>query len=318
MLLCIIILQTNSQPDIFKKAVTMKWKELAPLSVGHTAHTAVFLHGSIYVGGGFEGKSVSKDKHCYKIDIYNVYANQWSASPIVTPHSGFAMTVLNEKLIIAGGQTKSGEITNKVLVFDEGEWKYFSEMRTARYNLAAVGHEPMPITIGGETRGDKSQSDVAITELLDATNGSWYTCDDLPMPHFQIKCVIMKNNLYVLGGKHISPSLQVFTASLDYLSSHQLRWQPLPDTLWCYSAPAALYNKFLLAVGGRQPSDCNSQTSEVCAFNPSTESWSKIADLPAARSFLAVVGVADNKIIVLGGGAKQGKYSSDTWVGVFE
>jgi len=298
--------------------VKVKWKEVAPLSAGRTAHTAVLLHGSVYVGGGFEGKNVSKDKDCYRIDIFNVYANQWSTSPITTPFCFFAMTVLHDKLITAGGRAKNGEVTNKILVLDGGKLEYYNDMRTARYNLAAAGYQSMLITIGGETAGGTTQNDVATTELLDTNTGSWYTCDDLPMPHFQIKCIIMKNILYVLGGKHISPSSQVFTASLDNLSSHQLRWRSLPDTPWCYSTPVILYNKFLLTVGGRQPSDRNTQTSEVCAFNPSTGSWQQIATIPAARSFSAAVGMADNKIILLGGGTRQGKYSSDTWVGTFE
>ena len=311
-------MQTNSQTDIFDKPVKAKWKEVAPLSVGHTAHTAVLLQGSVYVGGGFEGKSVNKDKDCYTIDIYNVYADQWSTSPITTPYCAFAMTVLDDKLIIAGGRAKSGEITNKILMLYEGQWKYYNEMRTARCNMAAIGYKSMLITIGGETTVNNAQTDIATTELLDTTNGSWYTCDDLPMPHFQIKCMVIKNILYVLGGKHVSPSLQVFTASLDNLSSHRLKWRSLPDTPWCYSSPVVLYNKFLLTVGGRQPSDRNSQTSEVCAFNPSTGLWKQIANIPAARSFSAVVSVADNKIILQGGGTRQGKYSSDTWVGTFE
>ena len=52
----------DPQVDIFKK--TVKWKELAPLPVGHTAHTAVLrLGGSVYVGGGFEGRSIDDYKN---------------------------------------------------------------------------------------------------------------------------------------------------------------------------------------------------------------------------------------------------------------
>ena len=309
--------QTNSKPAILDKPVSVKWKEAASLPLGRSAHTAVFLQGSVYVGGGLEGKSVRKDKDCCKIDIYNVHTNQWSALPIATPHCGFALAVLNDKLVIAGGCMKSGEITNKVLVLDEGEWTYYNEMRTARYNLAAVGYQSMLITVGGLI--DNVRTDVAITEILDTANGSWYTCSDLPMPHYQLKCVVMNNVLYVLGGKHLSPSTQAFAASIDNLSSsHQLRWHPIPDAPWCFSAPIVLHNKFLLTFGGREPSNKASQTTEVCAFNPSTDSWKQIATAPEARSCSAVVGVAENKILLLGGTTKQEKYSSEAWLGTFQ
>ena len=110
----------------------------------------------------------------------------------------------------------------------------------------------------------------------------------------------------------------MFTASLENLSSHQLKWQSLPDTPWCFSTPDVVYNKFLLTVGGRQPSDVTSQTSQVCAFNPSTGLWRQITNIPEPRSFPAAVGVADNMILVMGGSTRQGNYSIDTWVGIFE
>jgi len=305
------------QADIFSKPVKMKWKEVAPLPVGRSAHTAVLLHGSVYVGGGFEGKSDAKKKDCYRLDIYNVYTNHWDSSPITTPHCLFAMTVLNDKLIIVGGKTKSDDVTNKIFVLDEGEWKDYNEMPTARYHATAVGYQSMVIVVGGQAKikGTKWIK-LSTTELLDTTNGCWYTCDNLPVPLIQLKAVVTGNTLHLMGGlNNDSPSLQVFTASLDNLSSHQLKWQSFPDTPWCYLTPVVLYNKFLLTVGGRQPSDMTSKTSKVCAFNPSTGLWRKIANIPSARSFAGVVSLADDWLIMMGGATIDGKFSCETYIG---
>ena len=211
---------------------------------------------------------------------------------------------IDDKLIIAGGVTKSDEVTNKVLVLDGGQWK---DYRTARVCTAAVAYQSMLIVVGGETKVKGKWVVLPTTELLDTTNGCWYTCDDLPIPHLQLNVAFSFTILYLLGGNDQDgiPSPQVFTASLDNLSSHQLKWQSLPDTPWCYSAPVVLYNKFLLTVGGRLQYDLNSQIAEVCAFNPSTGLWAQITNIPAARSFPAVVGVADDKVIILGGGIKN-------------
>ena len=129
----------------------------------------------------------------------------------------------------------------------------------------------------------------------------------------------MNDELYLLGGadKDFNLSPQVFVASLDTLSTHQLNWQSAPNTPKCGSAPVVLYNKFLLTVGGRQPSDISSQTREVYALNPSTGQWKHLTNIPAARSGPAVVDVADN-IIVIGGPTNNGKYSNTVWIGVFE
>ena len=315
-MMIIICLQqpvADSQVDIFRK--TVKWKELAPLPVGLTAHTAVLLGGVVYVGGGFEGRSGNDNQFSFRLDVYNITTNQWSPSPITTPYSWFAMTVLDDKLVTAGGRTKNGEVVKKVLVLNAGQWKEYSEMPTARYTAIAVGYHSMLIVIGGYAKVEGTWTRVSTTELLDTTNGCWYTCNNLPSPHQQLKAAIMNDKLYLLGGvdKDGKPSPQVFVASLDTLSTHQLNWQSAQNIPWCGSAPVVLYNKFLLTVGGKQ----RSCTSKVNIFNPSTGQWKHLTNIPAARSRPAVVGVADN-IIVIGGTTDNGEYPNTVWIGVFE
>ena len=305
----------DSQVDIFSK--TVKWEELAPLPVCCTGHTAVLLGGSVYVGGGIEGTSITDKQLSFRLDVYNLTTNQWSSSPITTPYNAFAMTVLDDKLVIAGGRIKNFEVVKKVLVLNAGQWKDYSEMPTARFDATAVGYHSMLIVVGGGIKVEGKWTRVSTTELLDTTNGCWYTCNNLPSPHQQMKAAIMNDKLYLLGGvgHDFKPSPQVFVASLDTLSTHQLNWQSAPNTPWCFLAPVVLYNKFLLTVGGKwQPS----RTSEVCIFNPSTGQWKHLTNIPAARSAPAVVGVADNNILVAGGTTNEAKYSNTLWIGIFE
>ena len=305
--------------DIFSK--TIKWKELASLPVCRTVHTAVLLGGVVYVGGGLEGTSRNNKQDSYRLDVYNLTTNQWSSSPIITPYDSFAMTVLDDKLVTAGGATKNGEIVKKVLVLNAGQWEDYSEMPIARCNATAVGYHSMLIVVGGVIKVEGKWTRVSTIELLDTINGCWYTCNNLPSPHQQLKVAIMNDKLYLLGGFDkdftLATSPQVFVASLDTLSTHQLNWQSSPNTPWCGSAPVVLYNKFLLTVGGRQPSDISSQTREVYALSPSTGQWKHLTNIPAARSGPAVVGVADN-IIVIGGTTNNGKYYKTVWIGVVE
>ena len=223
------------------------------------------------------------------------------------------MTTLNSKLIIVGGHNRNEEITNEVLTLDGEQWKNYSKMPTGRILAAAVGYKSLLITIGGKIKSNDGWVSVGAVELLDTTNGRWYTCDDLPVPHCQLKVAIMKNTLYCLSGysKCRKPSSLVFRSSLDDLSSHQLKWQSLPDTPCFFSAPVCLYNKFLLTVGGIRSYKVN----EIYAFNSTSRLWKQIASLPAARSFPSVVLVANNKLIVLGGITLLNEYSDTMWVG---
>ena len=308
----------DSQVDIFRK--TIKWKELAPLPVGRSGHTAVLLGGVVYVGGGYEGRSSNDDQDSYRLDVYNLTTNQWSPSPITTPYSWFAMTVLDDKLVTAGGITKNDEVVKKVLVLSAGQWKDYSEMPTARDCATAVGYRSMLIVVGGGIKVEGKWTISSTIELLDTTNGCWYTCNNLPSPHRQLKAVIMNNELYVLGGvdKGFQLSPQVFGASLDTLSTHQLNWQSAPNTPRRGSSPIVMYNKFLLTVGGRQPLDMTSQTCEVCTLNPSNGQWKYLANIPAARSYPAVVSMTDKMIVIGGMTNKNTEFSNSVWIGVFE
>ena len=298
--------------DIFGKEV--KWKELAPLPVYRNAHTAVLLGGVVYVGGGFEGYSTKNYRGCYRLDVYNLITNQWNPSPITAPFRHFAMTVLDDKLVIAGGATKNDEIIKKVLVLNAGEWRDFSEMPTARVSATAVGYHSMLIVVGGQSTL-LSKSTLSTTELLDTINGCWYTCNNLPSPHQQMKYAIINDKLYLLGGfdTDIKPSSQVFVASLNTLSTHQLNWQSVPNTPWCASASVVLYNKFLLTVGGIQN---QGYTAEVWVFIPSIGQWKHLTNIPAARIIPAAVGVTDSILVI--GGITNKQYSNTVWFGVFE
>ena len=53
-------------------------------------------------------------------------------------------------------------------------------------------------------------------------------------------------------------------------------------------------------------------------LNPSTGQWKHLTNIPAARSFPAVVSVTSDKIIVIGGMTnKNTEYSNTVFVGVF-
>ena len=92
------------------------------------------------------------------------------------------MTVLDNKLVTAGGATKNNEVVKKVLVLNSGQWKDYSEMPTAKYCLTAVRYHFMLIVVGGYAMVKNKWTVVYTTELMDTTNGCWYTCNNLTSP----------------------------------------------------------------------------------------------------------------------------------------
>ena len=313
--ICLQQPEADSQVDIINK--TVKWEELAPLPVGHSAHTAVLLGGNVYVGGGFEGRGVDDFQDSYRLDVYNLTTNHWSPSPITTPYRYFAMTVLDDSLVTVGGKTKNDEVVKKILVLDIGQWKDYSEMPTARFSPTAVGYHSMLIVVGGGSKIEDTWTVLSTAELLDTTNGCWYTCNNLPSPRRQMKAAIMNDTLYLLNGfdNNSERPSHVFIASLDTLSTRQLNWQSAPNTPWCCSVPVVLYDKFLLAVGGRAPSDYT-LSNEVYTLNVSVGQWRHLTKIPAARSNSTAVSI-NNKMVIIGG-MTNNNFSNTVWIGIFK
>ena len=238
-----MVLKESTTPgDLFSGPVKIKWEEGAPAPVGRSMHKAVWLNGVVYVGGGYEVGLMSS---C-NINCYDPVNNSWS-SPINTPYKFFAMTTLNNRLIIAGGKDKHYKRTNQILTLDSTELINYTKMIIARSWATAAGHQGMLIITGGEDDMDKMLSS---TELYDTNNGQWYKCDDLPQPHYLLQSVIVDDILYLLGGinEDGDNSPTPFTAPLDTLSRHQLKWSTNQDTPWCRSAPVSINGTHLLIV----------------------------------------------------------------------
>ena len=118
--------------------MNIKWEEGTPAPRGCYGHTAVWLNGLLYVGDEYAS---------YYIHCYDPVNDSWRSS-IYIPYCNFAMTTLNNKLLIAGGR-ENHEITNQILTMDDGQFKNYTKMTTARSRATATGHQGMLIITGG-------------------------------------------------------------------------------------------------------------------------------------------------------------------------
>ena len=286
--------------------------------MGRYNHTAVWLNGLVYVGGGYD----TGYKASYIINCYDPVNNSWS-SAINTTYSHFAMTTLNNKLVTAGGEDRSNKRTNQILIINTGQSKSYTKMITARSDATAAGHQGMLIITGGID--DKSKK-LSATELFDSKNGQWHKCNDLPQPHSSLKSVIVGSILYLLGGVNKNgDSPAVFTTPLDTLSTHQLKWNTHQDTPWRHSAPVSVNGTHLLIVGGYKytrgyhyTGGMGAYTSDIYKLNKVSHSWEAIGDIPSATERSAAVSTADNRVIVMGGLNDKHEATNTVWIGSCE
>ena len=264
------------------------------------------------MGGGYEPGLRSS---CI-INCYDPVNNSWS-SPIDTSYSLFAMTTLNSRLIIAGGRDKYYKKTNQISTMDSSEFKNYTKMTTVRSDAVAAGHQGMLIITGGY---DDKNNRLSSTELFDSKYGQWYKCTDVPKSHYCLQSVIVDNILYLLGGfNKDGDSPAVFTAPLDDLSRHQLKWSTNQDTPWCCSAPVSVNGTYLLIIGGNKKiGNKYPYTSDIYKLNKVAHSWEAIGHVPSARNATAAVSTADNRVIVIGGIDDKGVVTNTVWIGSCE
>jgi len=285
--------------------MNIKWQAGVPAPVEGAHQTAVFLDGKVYIGGGDGSSDV--------IDIYTPANNSWSSSPINTPYQHFSMTTLNSQLITAGGQDRSDFIvTNKIFLLHGDQLKEYARMITPRRKATAAGYQGTLIIAGG--RNDQNKI-LATTELFDSASGQWYSVSDLPSPHFDLKSVIVNNVLYLLGGASNERmySNEVFTASLDTLSSNQLKWRSQQCTPRHSTAPISIQGRHLLILGGYMNRNIYMLKKVMINY-----SWKVIERIPSPRRSPGAVCVEDNKIIVIGGMDDKGLYTNTVWIGSCE
>ena len=289
----------------------IKWEEGAPAPVGGNGHSAVCLNGLVYVGGGYDTSGMGS----YIINCYDPVSNSWT-SPIHTSYCFFAITALNDNLLIAGGQDKGYTRTNQIVIVHDGQLKLYTKMATAISSATAAGHQGMLIITGG---WDNEGKILSSTQLYDSNNGQWYTCSDLPQPHHSLRSVIVDNILYLLGGINDvhKPSLAVFATLLDNLSKHQLKWSTHQGTPWYRTTPVIVNSAHLLIVGGSKKIGANDyqSVSDVHVLNKVSHKWKCVESIPLERSSPAAISIADNKIVVIGGRDNNREATNTVWIG---
>lgn len=273
---------------------------------------SVRLKESIFVGGG--DTEILDDRHT--VYEYHPQEDQWMRLPKYECVF-FAMTVLNNRLTLVGGLKTSSvplKVTNQIAVWEtEGksqEWTYpYPPMITPRHSPAVATYNMWLVVAGGM----KSGLNLATVEVLHTTSRQWWCTSPLPVKCRNMTSAIIQNELFLVGGSLTTQTLVISLHDLIQGSASSAitktlpQWRTLsPPPLNC-SAALPLRGS-LLAIGGRHGNDARS--TAIHTYQPATNSWSKVGDLPSARSHCSCTLLPSGDILVAGGTDSNGKLSS--------
>ena len=258
----------------------------------------VVVGGKVYIGGG-----VAEGSH-YKILEYTIQGGHWRE--IVTPVAWFGMAVVNNQLLVIGGEDEEGRDTNQVWALDSasGDWKQpFPAMPTARWGLSAVVYKRWVLVVGGYRE--------RCVEVLDTATNKWYVATPLPDDALRPSLTVIQDTLYVVWGRPavslsipilISDAVSQRPTTHASSSPQSTKWQPLPDTPTINPATTSLQGS-LVAVGGDLPS------SSIAMYLPHMEQWLEVAQLPTPHQYCTCAILPETQqLMVIGGQDENEKY----------
>ena len=236
---------------------------------------------------------------------YHISSKTWSQLSNC-PFRGCSLAVINGQLTVIGGCTcrvaKNRDTYSNKLLSVPGYKEIFPPMPTKRmYTTAMTSNEHL--IVAGGTTGHLFVNSSTSTEVMDTKTLVWSTVASLPHPYNRPSGTICGDQLCMLGGwDNKGDTKSVLTCSLTELlqssSSSSSIWHRVADTP-AYSSNCAAVNGELLAVGG-----CDEHTNPTAAihkYNPTSNSWDLISNMPTARYFSFAVVLPTNEIMIVGG-----------------
>jgi N-acetylneuraminic acid mutarotase len=232
---------------------------------------------------------------------YNISSKKWSKLSKYYSYKRSSLAVINGQLTAIGGYKdffNKDTYTNKLLSLP-GYKEVFPAMPTKRQATIAVTSKEHVIVAGGAIGAD----DLDIVEVMDTKSLIWSTVASLPHPYYNASGAICGDQLHILGGYD---DKSVLTCSLTELlqsssSSSSSIWHRVADAP-AYCSTCAAVNGELLAIGGLDKDD--KLSSAIHKYNPTTNSWDLISNMPTARHNSLVAVLPTNEMMVVGGNIK--------------
>ena len=282
-----------------------------------TAPQYTLIGSDLYMGGG-QTEEDDNQERC-KVFKYNSRQDVWGTLP-TTSHKFFGLGSVHGKPTVVGGQkSEDDQLTGEVLTFEQDRHAWIPSlppMPTPRARTCVVSHESGIVACGGHNRDGVS---VDTVEIFQYDTNQWYTTSPLLAPQAGLRCAQIGNTTYFIGGH--SPSMAPDSGKVDCIHGNLfsdttrqengnilVKWGTIEDVPLSKSCPVNLCGS-LLALGG------DGQPSGVHLFEPNTDTWLHIGDLPEARNSSAAATLPNGQVILVAGRNNAGKRKSSTFIG---
>ena len=282
---------SQARPPSGLQPLTLRWRQHSDLPWGMWSPHCVMVEEKLYIGGG---QTVSHDDHT----VCQYESDQWVRLEHYQ-YMLFAMAAVKKKLTLVGGyDTSTYRVTNEIAVWERKgvshQWTHpYPPMPTPHYSPAVATHNQWLVVAGG---CDVHYNDLAAVDLLNTDTRQWLSTTPLPVKCSHVTTAIVQDELYLVGGT-LTTTLVVSLPDLVSTDSANTAksWRTLLSPPLERSAAITLHGA-LLAVGG-----CHGNGTAIHAYQPATNNWKQVGELPTARSECACTLLPSGELLVAGG-----------------
>jgi hypothetical protein len=126
-------------------------------------------------------------------------------TPLQSPRHRLAMTALDSRLYVVGGEDESGEAVADAVAYDlqTNGWGRIASLPVALANVAATSADGKVFVAGGSTNAGDADETMAVVDTLyvySPTRNSWNVATVLPYPVAGAALAADSDALYLIGG----------------------------------------------------------------------------------------------------------------------
>ncbi|MEO0076698.1 MAG: kelch repeat-containing protein, partial [candidate division WOR-3 bacterium] len=242
-----------------------------------------------YLFGGptYSGGSYTTD--CYE---YNTATDVWTQKAAMPTARGIGRAVVvGDSIYVIGGCVSFGTGLTTVEIYrpSNNTWETGPSLPVGNHDFwAGVYHNPSDnikyIYVCGGGNWSASSPPTNAVYVLNTATGVWSSATSLPVA---IGCpaggIAGDKIIIATGYIGTAGSNNVYVGTINSANPTQITWTTgtaKPGTV-VYRANSGVYNNEVYVVGGNGPS---AQTNECYKYNPNTDAWTQMPNMPTARS----------------------------------
>jgi N-acetylneuraminic acid mutarotase len=298
---------------------TINWTTRASNPVARSEAFGATINGKLYLFGGYRDTTFRPTTDAR---VYDPATNAWSAIrslPVALTHVAHADD--GRFIYFAGGYpagTSGGQFfaTSAVRRYDPATNSYASlpSLPQARGSGAMTLAGRSLYFMGGNDSARKDRAE-AWTLNLDNLAAGWRQIASIPKALNHPAAASVGGQVYFISGQTSQDAAAVMSNQMWRYNASGNAWQQvasLPVQRSHVTSSTFTRNGEIIVIGGE--SSHNKALRDVQAYNPVTNTWRQLGQLPAAR-FSGVAGLLADGSIIFSTGYTGGAFSATTWIG---